>query len=1121
MITLLNRLAWLLITLIVIELTLFQENFIFFWIIVWIILKLTLFSKENIQNKFNEEIEKIKSEIRKDIPTEFHKINTPSSIDWAPIESIEQKITYNTPQEEINLFQEKNILENKISPEITKDEPLETFSPSQPQRDIIQENKEKVSLPSQNIFSTIGIFFKDFFAENLMAKIWGILLSLWMIFLMSLVYNEVWPITKIILGFIIWFWIYAIWILLWRKWLKNESMILLWVWIVINYIVIFSWRFLIGDDGLLSSSITFIFLILNTLFSLFTSFIYQSRNLLFFSVIIAYIVPLITWFNESKYSFIIMVWYNIIITLWTFAISNFYKKIDTQLALQLFYTWVVWANILFIFIPSSESIGVATKIIWFTFITLLSLFWIYKNNYKNHILWFLWIAYISLAIILWVWSVYFNPLIEISYIFSLITILLSSIFFIIAWLGTTPLWLLFVPIIFIFLFLLNSQLLFWFFIIPLFLIIYLWIFAFLSTKNFISSSFKYIFIIFIWIFLSTSNIFLLTTHWDIDTFSFYSIVCSAFIFIISTYYLSTKKDLNYLYTIWTLTGIVLIAPLIKISWEFMYGSIFAVTLFAILNFMFPLFSKNLLQNKFTNIILWIILWIIFSAIQIYSYWEIYFPWISLWIAYSIWAIIYFIWWFILFKKMEVTFTPTENKNSESKTNLILSYFAISISLFSIAISLLFTNTPFIISMAYLFEWIIALYFAQRVNNVKIYIAWIILMFLWIIKYLYIFIFLSSQLWYNDIISLIWISIALFLWVIFVKKLNNNLNIFIRLLHIVWLFLVYFSLNTIISNTYHSIFWWYEFILAWIFLLWLWVIYNSIKDSFLKNTYIWTVSFLIGSHVLSTYIINPYYYNYIFSIIIVLIVFIELFIYKQKKYFNYLVSIFVWYFFIITSIYIYYITKDSFYLTIYWWILAIIWIHIGTKKHHYLRITWLYFLIITLIKIIYYDIWNYVDNWIIRVIACMFIWSLMIYISHFYKKHNLSIKKDLFIEINVSKHLPTQENTITSNWVQEIKNEQLINIKIKNIDVSEIERIKFILNNWDFFQIKSKNLFKIVKLVLIHHNKTQFNPNELNDIYEYTINNYQTDLNEADYKKLTSLIKQFVSIGGKIEIINKL
>jgi len=68
--------------------------------------------------------------------------------------------------------------------------------------------------------------------------------------------------------------------------------------ILINYLVILSGRYLLGNDvssdaTLLSVTTTFIFLIFNTVFAVATSLVYNSRTLLIFSFIFAYLNPLI------------------------------------------------------------------------------------------------------------------------------------------------------------------------------------------------------------------------------------------------------------------------------------------------------------------------------------------------------------------------------------------------------------------------------------------------------------------------------------------------------------------------------------------------------------------------------------------------------------------------------------------------------------------------------------------------------------------------------------------------------------------------------------------------------------------------------------------------------------
>jgi putative effector of murein hydrolase len=56
------------------------------------------------------------------------------------------------------------------------------------------------------------------------------------------------------------------------------------------------------------------------------------------------------------------------------------------------------------------------------------------------------------------------------------------------------------------------------------------------------------------------------------------------------------------------------------------------------------------------------------------------------------------------------------------------------------------------------------------------------------------------------------------------------------------------------------------------------------------------------------------------------------------------------------------------------------------------------LIITLLKISFYDIWNNIDNAILGIIAFMFVGGVMIYISTLYSKNKLSFKEDLLFDI---------------------------------------------------------------------------------------------------------------------------
>jgi uncharacterized membrane protein YcjF (UPF0283 family) len=83
--------------------------------------------------------------------------------------------------------------------------------------------------------------------------------------LLKWVFLSMGPVTKIAFGIFVGFVIYIIWIKLYSK-SKNEWIVLMGIWILINYAVILSGRYLIWDNWYLTEWTTFLFLILNTIF---------------------------------------------------------------------------------------------------------------------------------------------------------------------------------------------------------------------------------------------------------------------------------------------------------------------------------------------------------------------------------------------------------------------------------------------------------------------------------------------------------------------------------------------------------------------------------------------------------------------------------------------------------------------------------------------------------------------------------------------------------------------------------------------------------------------------------------------------------------------------------------
>lgn len=877
----------------------------------------------------------------------------------------------------------------------------------------IVEEQDKLEIVEEP--SKIWIFISSFFAENLIAKIGWILISIWVIFLMSLVYTQVWEIAKIIIWFWIWFWVYFIWSILEKKWFKTEAMILFWTWILINYIVILGWRFVIWDnsDWFLSSGITFLFLILNTIFSIVTSFIYKSKNLLLFSTIFTFVIPFLIWNKDITPYLQVLYW--LIISMWWLILSNYFKNNKSlDLSKELLFISLVWWNILFLTAPFWDNANYfIIKMIAYNVVTFFTIFLAYKNKLHKYILTLLIISFTFLAFIMFSGSALSSLWILITFIIASLWFLISTSFFLIAWVWIWLIYLLFLPILFvlwfIFIWTTSSALI----LLPLFLISYLTIFIF-WIWNLLTSALKYTFFLIIWVFLTIWNVYL-NSSLELNLWVFLVISFTAFLFLISTYYLSSKKDLSFLYSIGTIFSIFILLPILQITQNFVNLSIWALVIFFVVNYITPFINSNLIKNDIINLILGKIFWIIFIGSYLFAYWNEYFPWISLWLWFLLLALIYFSGWYMFFNKIEKS--KNQNEIVKINTNFIYTFLAIAISLFSISIALIFAESPAIIAMVWLFQSSIIFFFANKLQKEKIYYAWIILFIIWIAKFLqyltilWVDIFNSNPdiNYFSHIFWNIFILIPIFLNIIFFIKTKFTSIIWVNILHIIWVLIFTFNLSILFLSYMFNFLWyredfWVLFVFLWILLFIFSILYNLIWNKFTKYVLIFFVFITLFLHIFITNEFINYSLNYIITLIIITIYWIDLLFIKHKKILNYenIINIFwkviLLYLFIITSIYVFYITNNAFFLTIYWWALSLIWINIWIfKKYKTLRIFWLYLIIITLWKIVFYDIWNSIDHLIIRVIAFIFVWWIMVYINILYSKNKLSFKDDLIFE----------------------------------------------------------------------------------------------------------------------------
>lgn len=346
---------------------LWNEDWVAFWlwIIFWFLIKWIFLSENNIQIS----LEKFYENILKNIKNEdFFKENKI----WLKEEKIEkiEKIEKVEKVEEKNIS--KNFYEKNEAILSVKDKSIPSFeemleNEKEIQKSFKKEETIKKEKQENQIFSTLKWEFEKtevwnnlskFFKENLLAKIWAIFLLIWVWFLMMLIWNEINDATKIILWFLIWFSCYFSWIWLDKRKFIWESRILMWIGIWINFLVILAWRYLFSywftDNENLSIILTFLGLILNTIFWIFTSLKYKNKNLLIFSFIFAYLNPLLLGTtSEDPYIFLV---YTLFVTLSAIFI---WEKVESKSLILL--SFIIW-NLFFLIAPTSNEFWFLAKI---------------------------------------------------------------------------------------------------------------------------------------------------------------------------------------------------------------------------------------------------------------------------------------------------------------------------------------------------------------------------------------------------------------------------------------------------------------------------------------------------------------------------------------------------------------------------------------------------------------------------------------------------------------------------------------------------------------------------------------------------------------------------------------
>ncbi|MCK5589326.1 MAG: hypothetical protein KAI16_03375, partial [Candidatus Pacebacteria bacterium] len=380
-------------------------------------------------------------------------------------------------------------------------------------------------------------------------------------------------------------------------------------------------------------------------------------------------------------------------------------------------------------------------------------------------------------------------------------------------------------------------------------------------------------------------------------------------------------------------------------------------------------------------------------------------------AYIILAILYCAFGYAMYLKNQVLIISEvqsgDMKESGIKIDTIYTFMGVAVSLFTLAIGIIFSQHEEIIAMVWLVESSL-LYFAYKYTfSGKVFVGALILNVIGIIK-LGILVDYNNT---NDFMMLISLGIVFVSLLVNLKflKLKDSVGRTVHdILHGLGMIILASLFVDIISGC-NVIGGGILGISFFILILAFWYRHLRVVTTILKVFLLGSIAFIAISHIqtlselFSLAIKEVKLVGGLLQPLTTIIIVTSLLVTKKivsKKEEGILLASSALFLLITTTKYVYEIfSHNLFAITIYWGLLAFVIIGIGIEKNIIkCRTLGLYLLILTFGKIIFYDIWLGVDNTVTRVVALMLIGGLTIGISVLYtRKYGDNIKGELQVE----------------------------------------------------------------------------------------------------------------------------
>lgn len=814
----------------------------------------------------------------------------------------------------------------------------------------------------------------EFFSDRPLAKIGGTLLFLGAVFFLSLVWQEVGPVGKILIGLAFGFSLYGIGVWMDIRGHEVESRTLLGVGIAINALTILSGRWMIGGtEGYLSDTVTMVFLILNTLFAVATALAYSSRTFLLFSFAFGYLIPFVIGAEQQgPYG---LLGYNAILTVAGYVLSGILSRRGTESKADA--SWlvnVVVGGSFLVGMINAFAVTTTTETAVFVGISVfLSIIGAVVdirnfNGAKTSVI--IAVGYASLFLLLTKTTSVAPIFLGIVPLFALSAYSVATFA-----VGALLSWILFIPL------LLGAAMLvvfgvhqFAFVIVPIFLL-YGIASAFVLDK--LSVWFRYAFFAFIGTFMIFSGIFSNLSPVDMPDGQRLAISLAGISFFVFSAGMAVWKRLEYLVLLSNAMSAALLAFVLVPSWGLSWAML---GLFVVAALVVPFVSVSLTRGTPS-----LALAVQKAVVALFVVGEIAYLGRDIWfsgtegsmvtlgfvyLAVAAFSTVYSL---ALARLMaNVPFSQFADLPDDVK-NGIYGILAVPVSLFSLAIAVVFADSPGIVSLVWILESAVLAFLYGKARDPHLLAGSTILLGIGLLK---IVPFLDSVVHegYGSLVSVALIAMALFAGVSFVGKRDSLWSGFYDAIHCVGTFVVAYALVDIVPADYETLSVSVLFLLA-----------SFVYDKERGLTGIWFVMATAFFSLAQYSAVEAEKLSAGMNLLALGILALSAWIFSLNRREGKIALSFVLVMTLfITSAYVRVFSENVFAVTIYLAFVASGLLFWGISNDvAKFRTVGLYVGTYMLVKILFYDLWAGVDDLSVRVLALMVTGGLMIGLSQLY------------------------------------------------------------------------------------------------------------------------------------------